>query len=546
MKDRTPSQKNGAADRKAGHPPAEQGAWIGSTKREDFVVVLDNLPCGLSVLGSAFGKALFINRQMLDMLGYALTTEPCGTDMAKKAIPDRRMRQEARKEWKRWVEAGGGTEISPWRCGDGKLRFFEIRTVVVRKDFILNAWTDVTDRHEAEVRLRESEVRFRSFFENSTDPFLLLDGEIIVNCNRAALSLFNGGNNEEIIGKTLEFLSPERQGDGRLTKKRLPALLKTALKEGNRRIEWIILSLDKRTIPVEMSMATIKLEGEELLFIVLRDVTPWKEAENVLRNGKMDLEAAVRTKTLELYAANEELSDSREELRHLSEHLQQAREEERTRIAREVHDRVGQFLTGLKMDLVYRTQNPPVRASDLVDQTNRLLDQIDGAIHSVQEICSELRPTILSHFGLTAAIGWYLEEFEKRTGIRCSAKMDSMFPSLHEDLDLLLFRVFQEAMTNVLRHAGATAVAVKLRCHKDAVELMVKDNGRGIPKERIVHPRSFGIIGIRERVRFWGGRADFRRNPKGGTIVTVKLPMDSAVSVRREAKGGSGKKRKNI
>jgi PAS domain S-box-containing protein len=545
MKNKSIPQKNSGADQETGHPPAEQGTWIRHAEKKDLIAVLDNLPCGLSILGSPFGKALYINKELLNTLGYSLISEPTGLDMVKKAMPDRKARSVANRSWRQVVKAGGGAEIFPYRCDDGETRIFETRTVVLRKGLILNTWVDVTRRQQAEARLRESETRFRSFFDKSPDPFLLCDGERVIDCNMAAQQLFNCLDKGVMIGKAFEALSPERQPDGRLASKRAADFFKVVLKRGNQRTEWVIRTWDQKEIPIEMSGAAIELGGENLVFMVLRDITRWKEAENVLFNVKTDLEAAVKARTSELTAVNEELRSSREELRHLSEYLQQAREEERTRIAQEVHSRVGQFLTGLKMDLVYQAQNPPIRASDLVEQTKLMLDQIDEAIHSVQEICSELRPTILGHFGLTAAIGWYLEEFEKRTGIRCTARMDSRLPLFHRDLDLVLFRVFQEAMTNIVRHARATKVAVKLRCERGTVVLKVKDNGRGIVKEEITHPRSFGVIGIRERVRFWGGQADFRGRPNRGTTVLVKLPINSNVSARREAKGDSGNKRRN-
>jgi signal transduction histidine kinase len=339
-----------------------------------------------------------------------------------------------------------------------------------------------------------------------------------------------------MIGKTLESLSPEKQSDGRLTNKKVVSLFKTVLKYGNHRTEWIIRTNNRREIPVELSIAAIKLKGENILFIVLRDITPWKEAQNVLLHAKIGLEDAVKARTSELIAVNEELTTSRERLRHLSEYLQQAREDERTRIGREVHDHVGQFLTGLKMNLVYQIQNPQGEIGVLVEQTKLMVDEIDEVIHSVQGICSELRPTILGHFGLTAAIGWYLKDFEKRTGIRCKARTDSKLPLLDKNLDTLLFRIFQEVMTNIFRHAHATMVSVRLKCEGNALTLKIKDNGRGILKEEALHPRSFGIIGIRERVRFWGGQSDFKGVPGKGTIVTIWLPINNNLSKQRETK----------
>ena len=237
-------------------------------------------------------------------------------------------------------------------------------------------------------------------------------------------------------------------------------------------------------------------------------------------------EDAVKARMSELTVLNEELSHSREELRNLSEHLQRIREEERNRIAREVHDRVGQFLTGLKMNVISQSQNPPQDTAGRLEQSKVMLEQIDDAIHNVQEICSELRPTMLNHFGLGATIQWYLEELAKQTGIRCKANMEPELPPLDKDLDILVFRIVQEVMTNVLRHARATKAAVKLKCEGGNLVLKIKDNGRGILKEEVTNPKSFGIIGIRERVRFQGGHSKFEGIPNKGTTVTILFPLN--------------------
>ena len=514
-----------------------QGSWILGAAREDLIAILDNIPVGLAVLGSPFGGVLFLNRQMPRVLGYSLTDVPSTRDMLRKAIPSRKTRSEINRHWKEAVKAGGGSSVYPYICGDGKVRFFETRSAVLRKDLLINMWTDVTRREEAEVRLKESELTFRSLFEHSTEPFLLLDGSIVVNCNNAVLKMLSCGSKDQIVGRTLESLSPQGGPRGMFSSRKVRSLMKSACARGSCRTEWRVSTCDGNEIPVELSMTSIVLEGKGLLFTVMKDVTPWKEAQNVLLHAKTELEDAVKERTSELVAINQELKTSREELRHLSEYLQRAREYERNRIAREVHDHVGQFLTGLKMNLVYQAQNPPEDSGVLVEQTKLMVDQIDRAIHSVQEICSELRPTMLGHFGLMEAIRWYLGDFQKRTGIKCSASVDSGIPSLHEDLNILLFRIFQEAMTNILRHARATRVAVKLKCEGNTLLLKIRDNGRGILKEEVMHPRSFGIVGIRERVRFWGGKSEFKGSPNRGTTVTVWLPMSPDPSVLEATEG---------
>lgn len=513
-----------------------QGAWIRNADNKDLIAILDNLPCGITLLGSPLGRVFYINREILATLGYSLDSVPSTRDMLEKAIPSQKARRENIRMLKQVLKSGRGANIFPLICKDGKKRTFEITTIVMRKNLILNTWIDVTRREAAEKRLHESESRFRSFFEQSVDPFLLFDGANLINCNLAAQGLFKYQNTFEMVGKTLEALSPEKQADGRLSIKKTVSLFKSAKKNGNHRTEWTIQARDGKNIPVELSITAIILEEKNLFFVVLRDITPWKEAQAVLLNAKTELECAVKTRTSEFTALNWELME-------LSEHLQQAREDERIRIARDVHDHVGQFLTGLKMNLIYQAQNPSDDAAVRMEQTKSIAMQIDRTIMSVKDICSELRPSILGHFGLTAAVQWYLEDFQKRTGVRCNIKLDSEIPALNKDLAVLLFRIFQELMVNVLRHARATKVSIWLKYSAGAIMLKVKDNGRGILIEEVSHPRSFGIIGIRERVRFWGGQSKFKGASNKGTTVTILLPLNQ--SYKSPARSRYGLEEKN-
>jgi signal transduction histidine kinase len=252
--------------------------------------------------------------------------------------------------------------------------------------------------------------------------------------------------------------------------------------------------------------------------------TELRSREKALVKAKEELEDRVRERTLELTEVNRELGKSREELRLLSEYLQRAREEERTRVAREVHDELGQLLTALKMDLAYCGQHLHGDRTVVGDRMGAMEKQIDLGIETVRKICSDLRPHVLERLGLQAGIDWYVRGFEKRTGIRCTASTLQEVPELDKDLSLVLFRVLQEAMTNVVRHAGATHVRVQLEDKGDRLVLKVKDNGKGISREDVDNPSSFGIIGIRERIRFRGGKLTIVGTPGRGTTVKISIP----------------------
>jgi len=226
------------------------------------------------------------------------------------------------------------------------------------------------------------------------------------------------------------------------------------------------------------------------------------------------------------HKAEEELKKSREELRNLSTYLQSVREEERTRIAREIHDELGQALTALKIDLSWLNNRLPEEQKPLFEKIESMSKLIDSTIQTVRRISSELRPGILDDLGIAAAIEWQAEEFQSRTGIKCEVTLEPEDIILDKDYSTTIFRICQEAMTNVARHANATRVEVSLKEKSGKLVLEVKDNGKGITEEQIADPKSFGLIGIRERTHFWEGEVIISGIPDKGTTVTVSIPFD--------------------
>jgi len=223
--------------------------------------------------------------------------------------------------------------------------------------------------------------------------------------------------------------------------------------------------------------------------------------------------------------AEEELTYSREQLRNLSMHLQSVREEERTTIAREIHDELGQVLTALKMDLSWLDKKHRGDKS-FAERTKSMLSLVDSTIQTVKRISSELRPGVLDHLGLAAAIEWQAKEFEKHTGIACDVSVDPDDMVLDRQYSTTIFRIFQEALTNVARHANATKVRISLVEKEDGISLHVEDNGKGITKKQMNNPQSFGLIGIQERVHFLNGEIRIRGTRNKGTSLTIHIPLE--------------------
>lgn len=214
---------------------------------------------------------------------------------------------------------------------------------------------------------------------------------------------------------------------------------------------------------------------------------------------------------------------SEENLRALAAHLQSVREEEWTRIARELHDQLGQELTALKMDLSWITGRLPADALQLRERAQAMSKLIDTTMESVRQIVSRLRADVVDQLGLKAAIAWQAEEFQRRSGIRCHVRLPLEAVQLDRPRSMALFRICQELLTNVARHAAATRVEVVLRPEAGRVVLAVEDNGRGMDGEVAASPKSLGLMGVRERVLPFGGRVDVNSAHGEGTLVRVTL-----------------------
>lgn len=233
--------------------------------------------------------------------------------------------------------------------------------------------------------------------------------------------------------------------------------------------------------------------------------------------------------------AEQKLHESHEQLRALSVYLQYVREEERTRIAREVHDELGQALTGLKFEITVLRSSAGKAPKPLLDGLRTVSSRIDTIIQTVRRISTELRPGILDDLGLVAAIEWQANEFQTRTGVQCDVIASVKELLLSDSVKTAFFRIFQETLTNVLRHSNAKRVEVKLTEGPNQIRLEVHDNGRGIASKEISSTKSLGLIGMRERAVLLGGEFHILGVPGQGTTVSVSIPSDHAAHNRRAA-----------
>ncbi len=365
---------------------------------------------------------------------------------------------------------------------------------------LFGAVQNITERKRAEEALRDSEELFRVAQEMSPDGFTILSplrnekGEIIdfkwVYENET-IARINGTDPEEVKGKRVLDLFPTHKGT---------SIFEAYVHVSNSGKSQIIEDVYVGEIvsrPTWLRLVIVSI-GEDIA-ILAQDITEHKQVQ-------------------------EELEKSRRELRNLSEHLLTVREEDRKLLAREIHDELGQALTALKMDLSWLSKKLPAGQEPQEVKIASMLNLIDTAMKTVKRISTELRPGMLDDLGLMAAMEWQAGEFQKRTGIKTELGFEPADIRVDDEQSIALFRIFQELLTNIARHASATIIDASLREKDGALELSVRDNGIGIKTKMLTGSKSFGLMGMRERCGYLGGTIDIRGNKGKGTTVTVNLP----------------------
>jgi PAS domain S-box-containing protein len=342
-----------------------------------------------------------------------------------------------------------------------------------------------------------SEERFFKVFQASPVAIILrtLDEGRVIDVNERYTDLV-GFKREEMIGRTVHELglwADRKQGERVLDKLRREGSL------GN--VEGRFRHKSGQTRDVLISGELTELDGQTVVIGMVIDITERKRMET-------------------------ELVRSREQLRLLSARLQQIREEERIRIAREIHDELGGFLTVLKLDLSSLGKEATTSSPSFRNKLDSMANTMVAAIGSVRRICSDLRPSVLDHIGLAAAIEWQVQEWRAKTGIRCATSSNIDDEHLDAGRATAAFRILQEALTNVARHAQATSVQVRLWTEVGRLRLEVRDNGRGIADATLSESTSLGLLGMKERVVTFGGSVDIHGVRGRGTTVDVSIPLE--------------------
>ena len=473
-------------------------------ERDTFYSILERAPYGVMVL-DAVGDHSFVNPEFTNITGYTREDIPTTQEWLHRAYPDQHYRNKVMKMWE--YDSAQSKDEETFRkrfgrvfsrtftvmCKDGANKEIEFRTSRLGDEAIIVMLSDATDRKRMHDLLETAAAEWRTTFDAISDAVCLLDSRgKIIRCNNAMLRL---------LGKPFSQITNHHCWEVMHGVSEAPHSCPIALAGKTNHRETEVLFKDSRWF----NIAVDPLLDEDGNFLggvhIMSDISDRMRIQN-------------------------ELQDSREQLRNLTVYLQSVREQERTNIAREIHDELAQSLTALKMDLSWLSHKLPSEEGSLIEKTKSMNSLIDSTIHTVKRISAELRPGILDDLGLVAAIEWQAEEFQNRTGISCRVTVDPDDIAVDQDLATAIFRIFQETLTNVARHARARKVTVNLKKRTGKLTLRVKDNGIGITDEQISDSQSFGLIGMHERVIPWDGKISFKGIPDKGTTVTVSVGID--------------------
>lgn len=368
--------------------------------------------------------------------------------------------------------------------------------VILFISFAVYAQRIVKALGKAEQAVKQVNMELIQIFDTSADGMRVIDKDFnILRVNKTFLELVGGSKQGIEQRKCYEIF----KGDTCHTQD-CPML---RIRSGEGRIEYDALK--------------IRQDGTEVPCIVT--ATPFRDSSGQFIGIVEDFKDISDRKRTE-----EELQRSHEQLRNVTSHLERAREQERRAMAREIHDELGQSLTGLKMDIHWLSGRLTGQEEKISDKLRDMTRQLDNTVHTVQRLSSELRPCLLDDLGLSAAIEWHANTVRERLGIAIDVVSNPENITLDESYSITVYRIFQEALTNIARHSGATQVEIVLVQKHDQVILTVQDNGRGITREQINNSNSLGLIGMHERACLLKGLLHIQSTPGQGTAVTLSIP----------------------
>jgi len=373
--------------------------------------------------------------------------------------------------------------------------------------------TDITESKRAEEALRASQAKLEGIVNSAMDAVISVnEQQRIIVFNRAAETIFQCPASRA-LGSTLDPFIPEALRAGHNDHIRRFGLEGTTSRSMTSPAILTAVRADGEHFPIEATISHVQAAGEMIFTVILRDITERKRAQD-------------------------RLHWSEDQLRAFAARLQTAGERERLRLARELHDQMGSALTGMKMDLDWIVRKHATDSEAWAPLVKESIETVDSIIGLVRRLSMELRPEMLDAAGLGAAIEWEAQQFQRRTGIMCVVQAPEVPLGISSDQKIAMFRIFQEAMTNIARHSKARNVIVRLLWEHDHVELTIRDDGIGFAIDSLAdshaHAAALGILGMRERALLLDAPLQIESEPGTGTKITLRIPLKGAGDTRQE------------
>ncbi len=358
----------------------------------------------------------------------------------------------------------------------------------------------------AQAALDATQARLAAVVDSAMDAIITVDeSQTMILFNRAAEGMFRC-RREDALGQPLDTLLPARfRAAHRGHIERFGRTGETSRRMGERQVLWGLRADTGDEFPLEASISQVVEAGNRYYTVILRDITRRREYEEVGQRRQA-------------------------ELREWSARVLEAREEEKTMIARDLHDELGQLLTALKMDVAWMRERLPAADGELGAKASGMSDLLDRTVGSMRRISADLRPLMLDDLGLADAAAWLADDFAERSGVDCRLEVarDGTLEGLDKPVATAVYRVLQESLTNIARHAQARHAWVVLARDAGGIHLDIEDDGRGIPQDRIAGAQSLGLKGMRERVLYLGGSVEIGPALRGGTRVSARIPLAGA------------------
>jgi len=492
-----------------------------------FQLAFENSPMGMAIVDFDY-RLRRVNKALCTALGYE------ANELLKLKFIDLTHPDDVPRDQKLADQLFRG-EIPSYRLEkrfitkEGSLAWLDLTALLVRTKagkplYGLAMVDDITERKHSQQALRTSEERYRSFVANSSEGIWRIEIEEPIDTSlpveEQVSGLYRHGYLAEANDALARIYGYERADD--IVGARFGELAEVAQPTTpNALREWVTKNYRLREWNTEIINTH---HGRRCLSISLL---------GIVVNGHLLRAWGVHTDVTEQRAMTEALANSHQQLRLLSGHLQAVREKERTDLARELHDSLGQSLTSIKIELsVVQKElgkNGSKPSGAVFERFAEINKQLTETIGAVKAISTELRPGVLDKFGLAAAIEWQCKEFSRRTGIKCVFSMPRTKLNLPAESSTAFFRILQEALTNISRHAEATEVKIVLRIGKRDVAMTITDNGQGMTREEINAAASLGLLGMRERAESIGGSLSIDSTPQKGTVVSVRTKAAQVV-----------------